>query len=501
LLKNLSDKVYIKRLCAFFSGGLVPFAFSPFDFYFFSIFSLSILFYLWSKTKTARESFILGYLFGFAMFGVGVNWLHISIDLFGNMHLMFSLLITYLFIAFIALYPALCGYIAVKYFKSSLFVCMPILWVISEWLRGWIFTGFPWLNIGTSQTDSILINFAPIIGDYGISLIVCIISITILKIIFYKNRQRFISLFLLIIIFLSSLVLNKINWTKNNGETLNVALVQGAIPQEIKWQSDQDEKSYDIYMRLSEPFWSSDLIIWPETAISSKYHLANNFIEKIDRKQKNSNASFMTGIINEDTSTNAYFNSILLVDGNHHFYNKNHLVPFGEYLPLKEKLNRFFHFFNIPISNFSSGEFKLKNFKTNMGNFGMSICYEAAFGNQISRSLPEANVLINVSNDAWFGDSMAPHQHLQISRMRAIENGRYFLRATNNGISAIIDNRGKVISRSPQFKEHTLNSDVKLFIGATPYSKYGNTFLLLFCTLFLFINLILNRKFNKKVII
>jgi apolipoprotein N-acyltransferase len=295
--------------------------------------------------------------------------------------------------------------------------------------------------------------------------------------------------------------LNKINWTKNNGVTLSVALVQGAIPQEIKWQPNQDEKSYDIYMRLSEPFWSSDLIIWPETAISSKYHLANNFIDKIDRKQKNSNASFMTGIINEDTSTNAYFNSILLVDGNHHFYNKNHLVPFGEYLPLKEKLNRFFHFFNIPISNFSSGEFKLKNFETNKGNFGMSICYEAAFGNQISRSLPEANALINVSNDAWFGDSMAPHQHLQISRMRAIENGRYFLRATNNGISAIIDNRGKVISRSPQFKEHTLNSDVKLFIGATPYSKYGNTFLLLFCTLFLFINLILNRKFNKKVII
>ena len=492
---NSPNKLFIKRLLALFSGGLVPFSFSPFDFYFLSFFSLAIIFYLWVKTKTSRESFILGYLFGFAMYGIGVNWLHISIDLFGGVSIFFALFFTYILIAFISLYPALVGYIATKYFKSSIFVSLPILWVLSEWSRGWVLTGFPWLNIGTSQTNSNLSNFAPLIGDYGISFIVCIAAISAIKIFSPNKIEKIISLSLLIIIFMSSILLNKINWTENTGRTLNVALVQGAIPQEIKWHPKQLKESYDIYTQLSDPFWSSDLIIWPETAIASKYHMTKNFISEINKKQQSSNTFFMSGIVNDDVTSDNYFNSIILIDNKHRFYNKHRLVPFGEYLPFRKILSRPLHLLNIPISNFSSGKKTEKNFKTSKGNFGMSICYESAYGNEIRRSMPDANILINVSNDAWFGDSIAPHQHLQIARMRAMENGRYFLRATNNGISAIINNKGKIISRSPQFEKNVLNSDVELFSGETPFSKYGNIPLLIFFTFVLFINIIRRKVF------
>ena len=494
---NSSKKLILRRLFAILSGGLVPFSFSPFDFYFLSIISLIVIFYLWSKTETARESFLLGYLFGFAMFGIGINWLHISINLFGDVNLFFALFFTYTFIAFISLYPALTGYLAVKYFRSNFFIFTPILWVLFEWAKGWILTGFPWLNIGTSQTNSILVNFAPIIGDYGVSFITCIFAAAAIKIFSCYKKEKFLSVILIIIIPLTSLFLNKVNWTEDTGRFLNVALVQASIPQEIKWQPGQDEISFNIYTELSQPFWSSDLIIWPETAISSKYHQANNFISKINKKRQGGNAFFMTGIIKEDIDSRIYFNSILLIDNKHHFYNKHHLVPFGEYLPFEKILYYPVHLFNIPISNFSSGEYNEKNFETSKGNFGMSICYEDAFANEVRRSLPEANILINVSNDAWFGNSMAPHQHLQIARMRAIENGRYFLRATNNGISAIIDNKGKIISRSPQFEKHVLNSNVALFAGTSPFSKYGNTPLLAFFTLLILINIIKRKLFKK----
>ena len=492
---NIYKKIFLKRLLALLSGSLVPFSFSPFDLYFLSIFSLIIIFYLWSKTESPNESFLLGYLFGFAMFGIGINWLHISINLFGGLNLFFSLFFTYILIAFVSLYPALTGYIVVKYFRSNFFIFTPILWVLLEWSKGWVLTGFPWLNIGTSQTNSILVNFAPIIGDYGVSFITCIFAAAIIKVFSNHKKERFLSAFLLIAISLSSLFLNTVNWTENTGKSLNATLVQGSIPQEIKWLPGQDEISFNIYTELSKSFWLSDLIIWPETAIASKYYQAEKFINIINKKRQRSNAIFMTGIVKEDKNSGKFFNSILLIDNNHHFYNKHHLVPFGEYLPFKKMLYNPLRLFNIPISNFSSGEYNEKNFETSKGNFGMSICYEDAFGNEIRQSMPEANILINVSNDAWFGDSIAPHQHLQIARMRAIENGRYFLRTTNNGISAIINNKGKIISRSPQFEKHVLNSKVLLFSGATPYSKYGNMPLLIFFLLLILINFIKRKLF------
>ncbi|MBL1142635.1 MAG: apolipoprotein N-acyltransferase [Proteobacteria bacterium] len=493
----LPDNKLARRLIAIIAGALVPFAFAPFNFYFISFISLSALFYLWYETESTGETFILGYLFGFAMFGIGVSWLHISINLFGGMNIIGAYFFTFLLIAFISLYPALCGYLASRFFKQYYYLTLPALWLVTEWCRGWILTGFPWLNLGTSQTNSLLASFAPVIGDYGISFIVCVIAISITIFMRGNLKPRLLSSMVIILIIISSFILTSINWTENKGKDLSITLIQGAIPQEIKWNPEYREKTYEIYSGLSKPYWSSDLIIWPETAIPSYYHQADDFISRITVKQKLSNTLFMSGIVNKNQSTNKYFNSILLIDKQHRFYNKNHLVPFGEYLPFKILLDRLLRFLQIPMSDFSSGDSKDKLLETDKAIFGMSICYEDAYGTEVRQALPDADILINVSNDAWFGDSIAPHQHLQIARMRAMENGRYLLRSTNTGISAVIDDKGKVIARSPQFEPHALHAKAALFVGQSPYSKYGNNIILSFSFLILFSGFIMQHKLNK----
>lgn len=274
--------------------------------------------------------------------------------------------------------------------------------------------------------------------------------------------------------------------------------MQGAISQEIKWNPEQRQKTYEIYSSLSEPFWSADLIIWPETAIPSLYHLADDFISQITFQKLNTNTMFMSGLAYRDQASHKYFNSILLIEDEHRFYHKRHLVPFGEYLPFKSVLDGILRFLKIPMSDFSPGNHEQELFKTDKAIFGMSICYEDAYATEIRKALPDANILINVSNDAWFGDSMAPHQHLQIARMRALESGRYLLRSTNTGISAVIDNKGKLVARSPQFEPHALYAKAKLFIGATPYSQYGNKLIIAFCIFILLFSIVLQGRATKN---
>ena len=499
MINFLKNKIFVKRLSVIALGSLIPFAFAPYNLHFISILILSVLFYYWSKSDSAHESFVLGYLFGFAMFGTGVSWLHISINLFGGVNIFGALLFTYIFIAYLALYPALCGYLLVRFFKHVKVIALPPLWLLTEWCRGWMLTGFPWLNIGSSQTDSVLASFAPIFGDYGVTFFVCVSSMAIIMVIAGDTKQKFASIFLLMIIITSSIILTDINWTNDLKKDMNIVLIQGAISQKQKWKPEQRQKTYEIYSNLSKPFWSSDLIVWPETAIPSLYHLADDFIKPISNKEISSNAFFMSGIAYEDKESNNYFNSVLLINSKHHFYHKYHLVPFGEYLPFKSLLDEILNFLKIPMSNFTSGNPEEKIFETDRGIFGMSICYEDAYGTEIRKALPNANILINVSNDAWFGDSFAPHQHLQIARMRAIENGRYLLRSTNTGISAVIDNKGNVVSRSPQFKPHALSATVKLYDGETPFSKFGNSLILTFCILILILSFMFKEVFSVNI--
>ena len=245
----------------------------------------------------------------------------------------------------------------------------------------------------------------------------------------------------------------------------------------------------DWYLDLSE--------IKQKRSLSDIKKCLNNFIERISKKRHGSNAFFMSGIVNENTGSDTYFNSIILNDNKHRFYNKHHLVPFGEYLPLREILYRPLSLFNIPVSNFASGKDTEKNFETDKGNFGMSICYEDAYGNEIRSSMPAANIFINVSNDAWFGDSIAPHQHLQISRVRAAEVGRFILRSANTGISAIINEKGKIISSSPEFKPYIVKGEFTGFEGSTLFTLLGNKLIVL-CSSMILLFFYFATKFNIR---
>ncbi|MEE8320479.1 MAG: apolipoprotein N-acyltransferase, partial [Gammaproteobacteria bacterium] len=335
---------------------------------------------------------------------------------------------------------------------------------------------------------------APVLGVYGVSFAVCFSAGCIISLIGNSHRVKLVTLTAALLLWFSSALLYQHSWTRMDPESLSVTLIQGAISQELKWQPGQREKTYALYLGMTEPHWDSDIVIWPETAIPALYHQAKTFIDSLDAVAKRHDTALLTGIPYKDIDQEKYYNSILLLGKDRGIYHKYHLVPFGEYLPLDKFLRPLLHFFRIPMSNFSPGTNNIKTLDTQKASIGTTICYEDAFGKEVIKTLPQATLLVNISNDAWFGDSIAPHQHLQIARMRALETGRYLLRATNTGISAVINEKGEIIARSPQFTADALSANVMTFKGATPYVLTGNRTIISTCVMILLFNLYRLRK-------
>ena len=445
--------------------------------------------------SSPRDAGLIGYAFGFGMFGVGVNWLHISINLFGGVNLVGALIITFALVAFLSLYPALITYVYQRYFGNkgivTFIIVMPTLWILAEWFRASIFTGFPWLNIGYSQIDTPLSSLAPMFGVYGISWFATLISATLVALFLVTHKTRIVIACTFFITWIVLGSLNEINWTTEKGNVISVALIQGAIPQEIKWKPDQRQRTLDLYLSLSDQYKDSQLIIWPETAIPVLHHQAKEFIQQLADEARSQNHDYLIGIPFKDLDSNRFYNGITVIGSNNDTYYKQHLVPFGEYLPFDKWLRPILDLMKIPMSDFSAGPNRKPVVRAANEIIGVSICYEDVFGEEIISALPDATLLVNISNDAWFGDSIAPHQHLQMARMRALETGRYMLRATNTGVSAIINEKGNITTSSPQFIPHVTSDKVKSFEGLTPYARFGNwlvivaAFLLLITTYFI----------------
>ncbi|MDM8568302.1 apolipoprotein N-acyltransferase [Thiotrichales bacterium HSG1] len=472
-------------ILALLSGSILPLAFAPYSIFPIAILSLVILFLLWQNV-TPQRAWWRGFLYGVGMFGVGVSWVHISFYQFGGLPMIGAILLTLVFILVIAMYPAFLGWLLIRFFPKYNLLLLPAAWTLMEWLRGWLFTGFPWLSIGYSQIDSPLNNFAPLLGVYGVSWIVVFTAVLLVYIINLKRRA------ILPVIALVSLwtigLLAEVEWTKSVDKPIKVALIQGNIPQEFKWLSGFQLPSMLRYLELSQSQRDVDLIVWPETAIPLFYHeipsYAPNFLEELQREHLEHKTDFLIGVPVMNTD-GTYYNTVMNFADKPSFYYKNHLVPFGEYIPFQVIFGNFFKLLNIPMSEFSTGAAKQIPL-TSAGHFiGISICYEDAFGDLTRNSLPMAELLVNVSNDAWFGDSIAPHQHLEIARMRALETGRYLLRATNTGISAVIDNKGKIIAQSPQFKITSLRTEVQAYQGMTPYVQFGDNLIVIISLLML----------------
>jgi len=439
--------------------------------------SLSWLFYT-VLNSSAKHAGFYGYAFGFGMFGTGVNWLHISINLFGGVNLAGALIITFVLVAYLSLYPALVAFVHQRLFAYkgilTFVIVMPMLWVLAEWFRSSIFTGFPWLNIGYSQIDTPISSLAPVLGQYGVSWLTALISALLVAIYLTSMKSKIMLIGVLIIAWPGLSALSGVQWTIDKNTDISVAMVQGAIPQEMKWKPEQRQKTLDLYVSLSKEYQDSQLIIWPETAIPVLHHQAQKFLQQMANMARNQNNDYLVGIPFKDLDTNKFYNGITVIGSSNDTYYKQHLVPFGEYLPFDKWLRPVLELMKIPMSDFSPGVRKKPVVHAANEIIGVSICYEDVFGEEVIAALPEATILVNISNDAWFGDSIAPHQHLQMARMRALETGRYMLRSTNTGVSAIINEKGIITASSPQFIPHVTSDKVKTFEGLTPYARFGN---------------------------
>ncbi|MCH8301265.1 MAG: apolipoprotein N-acyltransferase, partial [Proteobacteria bacterium] len=350
------------------------------------------------------------------------------------------------------------------------------VWVAIEWVRGWFLSGFPWMSLGYSQIDSPLVGFAPVLGVYGLSLAVVFSAAGLLLAGIAHGRRRWVLVFAALLPWSAGLLLQNVQWTEEAGPAVTATIVQGGIPQDRKWDADQFRPTLTLYRNSIMQNPDSQLIVWPEVAIPSYIDLVEDYIGALQTDLNSQNQSLLFGILERDTESQRVYNSVVLLDGaGRQIYRKRHLVPFGEFFPVPDFVREWMRLMSLPNSDISPGDAVQPLLRTPDGQqLAVAICYEDAYAAEQLYALPDATILINVSNDAWFGDSIAPHQHLEIARMRALEVGRPVVRATNTGISTFISADGALGAAIPQFAAGTVTEDVVPRQGLTPYAKSGN---------------------------
>jgi apolipoprotein N-acyltransferase len=466
---------------ALLAGMLLPLSFSPFHYYPVALISLTLLFVSWQGISS-KQAALRGFLFGLGFFGVGVSWVYVAIHDFGSSGMPLGALLTAVFVAFFASYLAFVGWAIKKISNETLstidfVLLLPVAWLVFEVFKGWFLTGFPWLEVGAGQIDGPLSGYTPIVGVLGVSLLTAI-SAGLLAAAWQAKRVSL--LIIVVVIWTAGYLLKPVLWTQPVDKEIKVTIIQGNIPQEIKWDPEQLYKTLALYQARTEQNWDSDLIVWPENAVTVFYHQVKAFyldpLEKLARENK---TDILLGLPVLNKETDEYYNSIMALGEQEGFYYKRHLVPFGDYVPF-EWLRGIIKFFDLPMSSFRPGPISNELVHAAGQAIGLSICYEDTFSTEVLRSVPEASLLVNATNNAWYGDSFAPHQHLQISQNRALETGRPTIRATTNGVSALIDFKGHLQQQTEQFKEAVLTGNVQPRQGATPYVMWGQMPLWLF---------------------
>ncbi len=469
---------YRKVLIVSIAGAVLVCAYAPFSYWWLTFICPTILFIAISN-ETIRKAALLGLIFGLFFFGFGVPWTFNSIHEFGHAPLILSAILAGLLVIILALFPA-CVAGLTAYFHSnkqfcfSAVVTFACLWVIFEWIRGWIFTGFPWLLMGHVHHTGPLHGLLPLFGSFGASWATILLGCFVAVFVIAEFRQKIVAAITLVIITISLYFANQIIWTHAEDEKLDVVLIQGNISQEMKWDRSKHVYIMEKYLAMSKSYFDADIIIWPETAIPTYYSMVkDSFIQKVKQTADENDIDFLMGVFTFDPNNAHVYNSVMTLGSKLGFYRKQHLVPFGEYIPFRGLLTFLERYIDLPMADISRGEGRpLVSLKGHP--VGTSICYEAVYGNEVVKAMPEAKFLINVSNDAWFGDSLAPQQHLEITRSRAIETGRYLLRSTNTGISAVIDPHGTIINKSVQFQDDVVRATISPHTGITPYVRWGN---------------------------
>jgi apolipoprotein N-acyltransferase len=452
--------------------GFAPFGLAPIPFI-----TLTLLFHLW-RDAIPTQAFRLGYLFGLGLLGVGVSWVRLSIEQFTNGGPVLAWLMAGALVAFMALFYGLAGWTGARVSRAAgprLLLAFPGAWLLTEWARGWFLTGFPWLWIGYSQVDSPLAGYAPVLGVLGVGGALALSAGLAAWMLRRDCGRHLVALIPLLVLWLAGQGLRQVDWVQGAGEPFRVSLVQGNVTPDLKWSRDQLQPTLDLYLSATRANWDSRLVVWPETAVPAFAHqVRSSLLEPLWREARAQGTDLLVGIPVADRSDGRYYNAMLALGEEQRGYSKRHLVPFGEFTPLPMLVQPIADALAIPLSNFSTGGMARPLLPLAGYSAAISICYEDAFGEETRQALPEAAFLVNASNDAWFGDSLAPHQHLEIARMRALETGRYMLRATNTGITALIDEKGRVRDRAAMFEQAVLSGQVVPMKGATPYVRVGS---------------------------
>lgn len=451
-------------------GALTVLGFAPFNLFWLPWLTLATLLVLWQQAATPAQVFRLGLAFGLGLYGVGIYWIYISLHTFGGMPWWFAGFCTFCLCAFMALFPALAGYLAKK--VGHLLWSAPLLWALSDWVRSWIFTGFPWLTLGYSQApDSPLSGFLPVVGIYGVSALLMLGAASLACLLITPQRKP--AFIMLALLWLGGSLLTLVPWTQPTGKPVSVALLQGNISQTIKWSPEHAEQTLRQYFDMVQQT-RAQLMVLPETALPVLLdQLAPSYLDALKQHAVQQKGDLLVGVV--ESKQDQYFNSaISLGSSPTQSYSKSHLVPFGEFIPLKSLFGWIYRdWLHMPLSDLSRGTSKQPLLIAGQ-KVGVNICYEDVFGEEIAQQLPQAELLVNISNDAWYGQSFAADQHMQFSQVRAIETGRMVLRSTNTGATAIIDKNGQVLQHAPHDEAVILTGEAQSYQGKTPYVFWGN---------------------------
>lgn len=456
-------------------GAASVLAFAPFAFFPLAALTLAGLFVL-LRGRSPKQAAATGFAFGAGWFGVGTSWVFVSLSVFGGLPPLLAGIATALFCGVLALFPALAAWCLARWQPAG-----PIaqalrfagIWTLAEWLRSWLFTGFPWLSLGYSQTPpSPFAGYAPLFGVYGMSLAVALFAALAAGVVVQRTtRGRAVAALLAAALVAVGAGLRGIPWSAPQGAPVSVALLQGNIEQDLKWRPERFSDSMRVYAALMATH-PAQLTVLPETAVPAFLdQVPPEYLLRFKEHGEARHGDVLFGVAAGDGRQYANAAVSLGVSPSQ-IYAKSHLVPFGEFVPFG--FQWFLDLMRIPMGNFTAGPDRQQPLEIAGQKVAVNICYEDAFGSEIVRALPEATLLVNLSNTAWFGDSLAQPQHLQIAQIRALETGRPMLRATNTGMTGVVRADGTVQAVLPPFVRDALVAEVQGHAGTTPYVRWGN---------------------------
>ncbi|WP_105258597.1 apolipoprotein N-acyltransferase [Pseudoalteromonas sp. T1lg88] len=475
-----------KTWLAFVAGLVLTLAYAPFSIWPIAFLSIAVLSWC-SYQQTPKKAAWYGFAFGLGWFGAGVSWVHVSIAEFGGLPIIASLAVMALLVCYLALFPALALAITGWCYRrsGSWFAPLILSFAFAEWLRGTLLTGFPWLSLGYTQTDSPLNILAPLVGEFGLACVVLALGYSLFRLVLNRAWQPLVGTCALVAIIALSAYFAPANQYAN--KHLSVALVQGNIKQSMRWEPENFWPTMLKYQDMTRTHWQADLVVWPEAAVPELESLAGNFLRSLDKAAVFNDSALITGIVDYQYDTRKAYNTLVVMgkqeadssEGQYTYlhrnrYRKHQLLPIGEFVPFEDLLRPIAPLFDLPMSSFSRGERVQNNLLANGYHILPAICYEIVFPDLVRANYrSDSDILFTVSNDAWFGDSHGPHQHMQISRMRALELMRPLVRVTNTGVTGVYDPLSQKQVSLPQFVDDVLLTDVQLIDGDSFYARQG----------------------------